>query len=338
MEKSKFDDFKFIKTLGEGAFGRVILAKHKQESHLHAIKVLQKPEIVMNEEMKLPFLERNILLLGSKCRFLTGLHSSFQTSDHIFLVMEFVPGGDLMFHMLQEGRFQEDRARFYTAELVLALLFLHGHGIIYRDIKLENVLLTTEGHVKLADFGMIKDNMINGARTNTFCGTPSYIAPELLTGLPYDGSVDWWALGILLYQMMAGRSPFDHDDDDILFKMIQNRQVIIPSSFSPEAQYIIKALLQKDPTKRLGCKPDQPEDVVKDVSFFSSVNWEDLEDGKVEAPFKPKVGKAEDANLFDKQFTHQSTALPKLKMDKNIKKQAEEGFKGFSFYNEDFTR
>ena len=336
--KTKFDDFKLIKTLGEGAFGKVILAKHKQEANHYAIKVLQKPEIVMNDEVKLTFLERNILALGSKSRFLTELHSSFQTSDHIFLVMEFVPGGDLMFHMLKEGRFKEDRARFYTAELVLAILFLHGHGIIYRDIKLENVLLSAEGHVKLADFGMIKDNMINGAKTNTFCGTPSYIAPELLTGLPYAGSVDWWALGVLLYQMMAGRSPFDNDDDDILFKMIQHRQVVIPSSFSAEAQYIIKALLQKDPTKRLGCRPDQPEDVVKDVSFFCSVNWEDLENGKVEAPFKPKVGKAEDANLFDKQFTHQSTDLPKLKMDKNVKKQAEEGFKGFSFYNKEFAR
>merc|ERR1719348_2084316 len=151
--------------------------------------------------------------------------------------------------MLEAGRFAEDRARFYMAELVLAILFLHGHGIIYRDIKLENVMLTAEGHVKLTDFGMVKDNMINGETTNTFCGTPTYIAPELLTGLPYGGSVDWWALGVLLYQMMAGRSPFDHDDDDMLYRMIQNKDVKIPTLFSKEAQYIIKALLQKDPKK-----------------------------------------------------------------------------------------
>ena len=335
-KKSKLDDFHLIKTLGEGAFGKVMLAKHLQESNYYAIKILEKPEIAMHEEFQLAFLERDVLAMGSKSRFLTNLHSSFQTTDHIFLVMEYQNGGDLMFHMIQEGRFTEERSRFYTAELVLAFLFLHSNGIIYRDLKLENVMLTAEGHVKLADFGMIKENMINGATTNTFCGTPTYLAPELLTGLPYGASVDWWSLGVLLYQMMSGRSPFDHDDNEMLYKLIQYRQVLIPSSFSQEAQYIIRALLQKNPDNRLGCRADVGEEEVKGVSFFESIPREDLEKGKVEPPFQPPVGKAEDTKNFDSQFTQQPTDLPKLNMDKDVRKLAEEGLRGFSFYNVDF--
>ena len=150
--------------------------------------------------------------------------------------------------------------------------------------------------------------------------------------------MDWWSLGVLLYQMMSGRSPFDHDDDEMLYKLIQYRQVLIPSSFSQEAQYIIKSLLQKDPKNRLGCQENVNEEVVKDVSFFDSINWEDLENGHVEPPFHPTVGKPEDANNFDSQFTHQSTTLPNLKMDKDVRKLAEEGFRGFSFYNKEFDK
>jgi len=336
VRKSKIDDFNFIKTLGEGAFGKVILAKHLTEGNFYAIKILEKPQILMHDESQIAFSEKNVLVLGRKNRFLTELHSSFQTPDYIFFAMEYLNGGDLMFHVMEVGRFPEERAKFYTAELVLALKFLHSKGIIYRDIKLENVMLTSEGHVKMADFGMIKENMNEGAKATTFCGTPPYIAPEMLNGLPYGGSVDWWALGILLYQMLAGKSPFDHEDDEVLYKMIQYRQVFIPPSFSQEAEDIIKDLLEKNPKNRLGCNEEIGEEALKDHSFFGSINWTDLEEGKVTPPFKPNAGDTEDANNFAKEFTHQSTDLPKLKMDNNCRKLAEDVFTGFSFYNDEF--
>eukprot|EP00092_Neocalanus_flemingeri_P007691 GFUD01008305.1.p1 GENE.GFUD01008305.1~~GFUD01008305.1.p1 ORF type:complete len:665 (-),score=170.01 GFUD01008305.1:136-2130(-) len=335
-QKPSLDDFRLIKTLGQGAYGKVVLAQHINESNFYAIKILEKPQIVMDDEIQLPYSERDILKLGSENRFLTKLHSSFQTSDYIFFAMEYLNGGDLMFHLMETNRFPEERARFYTAELVLGLQFLHSKGIIYRDLKLENVMLTSEGHVKLADFGMIKENIRNGAEASTFCGTPSYIAPEMLNGRPYGGSVDWWSLGILLYQMMAGRSPFDDEDEEKLYKLIQYKQVPIPSSFSREAQDIIRGLLQKNPKNRLGCKEDIGDQELKDHPFFGSISWADLDQGKVTPPFQPTVGEAEEATNFDSQFTEQPTDLPQLKMKSEVRKLAEEGFRRFSFYNENY--
>ena len=242
-----------------------------------------------------------------------------------------------MFHIMNRERFTEEMARFYTAEIVLGLQFLHSNGIIYRDLKLENVMLTSEGHIKLADFGMTKANIKNGATTTTFCGTPDYIAPEMVNGYQYGGSVDWWSLGILLYQMMAGRSPFVHDDDEILFKLIQYRQVVLPSLFSKESQDIIKGLLEKDPKNRLGCKENIGEQEINGHPFFGSINWGDLEEGKVTPPFQPSVGQTEDASNFDSQFTDQSIALPELKMKEDVRKLADDCFKGFSFYNVNYN-
>jgi serine/threonine protein kinase len=286
---------------------------------------------------QMAFSERNILALGSQNRFMTKLHSAFQNKDYLFFVMEYLDGGDLMFHFLAEGRFTEDRARFYTAELVLGLQFLHSNGIIHRDLKLENVMLTSEGHIKLVDLGIAKDNLKNRARTTTFCGTATYIPPEMLNSYPYGASVDWWSLGILLYQMMSGRSPFDHDNDEILFQLIQHRQVVTPSTFSKESQDIIRGLLQKDTKNRLGCKEDIGEQEIRDHPFFFSINWADLEQGKVTPPFQPTAGEAEDAANFESQFTDQSTALVPLEMEGNVRKLADDCFIGFSFYNVNYN-
>ena len=170
--------------MGQGAFEKVMLAEHKHERKIFALKILSKPQILAACEVPVVFSERNTLVLGSKCKFLTKIHSSFQSPDRIFFVMEYLSGGDLMFHLSQTGKFPEARARFYTAELVLGLQFLHAQGIIYRDLKLENVMLTAEGNVKLVDFGMVKENITSGATTNTFCGTLAYMAPEILSGDP----------------------------------------------------------------------------------------------------------------------------------------------------------
>jgi len=335
-------DFKLKATLGRGAFGKVFLAERIKTKTICAIKAVEKEVIIENDDIDITMLERDVLALGSKqCRFLTGLHASFQDPERLFFVMDFLGGGDLMHHMMQSKRFGEARARFYTAEIVLALLFLHNEEIIYRDLKLDNVLLTSEGHIKLADFGMCKRGMLNGL-TNTFCGTPNYIAPEIITMKPYSYPVDWWALGILLYEMMTGRSPFQSQNENELFRKIEkdpvsfkglNKNLII----SNEAKQIITALLVKEPKDRLGTVregEDGKDDHqgLKSNNFFKGVDWKGLEEGSVTPPFVPAVGSETDTRNFDKEFTTQPPVLDTTgKIDPKIAEQCRDNFKGFSF-------
>ncbi|KAI2658439.1 Protein kinase C epsilon type [Labeo rohita] len=190
--------------------------------------------------------------------------------DRLFFVMEYVNGGDLMFQIQRSRKFDEARSRFYAAEVTSALMFLHQHGVIYRDLKLDNILLDAEGHCKLADFGMCKEGILNGVTTTTFCGTPDYIAPEILQELEYGPSVDWWALGVLMYEMMAGQPPFEADNEDDLFESILHDDVLYPVWLSKEAVSILKA----SPSKRLGCVVTQGlEEAIKIHPFFREIDW-----------------------------------------------------------------
>ncbi|KHJ74811.1 kinase domain protein [Oesophagostomum dentatum] len=191
-------DFRLLTVIGRGSYAKVVQAEHIKTKQIYAIKIIKKQMFNEDEDIDWVQTEKSVFEAASNYPFLVGLHSCFQTESRLFFVIEFVPGGDLMFHMQRQRKLPEDHARFYSSEIILALHFLHSRGIIYRDLKLDNVLIDAEGHVKLTDYGMCKENIGPGDVTSTFCGTPNYIAPEILRGEDYGFSVDWWALGVLM--------------------------------------------------------------------------------------------------------------------------------------------
>lgn len=332
LPHTKLEDFNLLLVLGKGSFGKVFLAEHKETKEVFAIKSLKKDLVVQEDDVECTLNERKVLALPSKPPFLTEMHSCFQTKEHLFFVMEYINGGDLMFHMIELGKFPEKQARFYAAEITIGLDFLHSKGIIYRDLKLDNVMLDSEGHVKVADFGLCKEGILGSATTRTFCGTPDYIAPEILSYQPYNGAVDWWALGVLMYEMLVGRPPFDGDDDDELFNNIMERRVQYPKSLSNEAVSILTGFLTKAASKRLGCHPTTGIRDIKAHNFFKLIDWNKLERREIPPPYVPRIRSARAANNFDPEFTKEAPQLSPV--DDNVVNEIDaEVFGSFSYTN-----
>uniref|UniRef100_A0A8C4IEM6 Protein kinase C n=1 Tax=Dicentrarchus labrax TaxID=13489 RepID=A0A8C4IEM6_DICLA len=331
IQRRSLKDFNFIKVLGKGSFGKVMLAELKGTEEVYAVKVLKKDVILQDDDVDCTMTEKRILALARRHPYLTQLYCCFQTRDRLFFVMEYVNGGDLMFQIQRSRKFDESRSRFYAAEVTSALMFLHRNGVIYRDLKLDNILLDAEGHCKLADFGMCKEGIMNGVTTTTFCGTPDYIAPEILQELEYGASVDWWALGVLMYEMMAGQPPFEADNEDDLFESILHDDVLYPVWLSKEAVSILRAFMTKNPAKRLGCVVSQGcEEAIKTHAFFREIDWVLLEQRKVKPPFKPRIKTKRDVNNFDQDFTKEDPVLTPT--DEAIIRQInQEEFKDFSY-------
>uniref|UniRef100_A0A8C1UUM1 Serine/threonine-protein kinase Sgk1 n=1 Tax=Cyprinus carpio TaxID=7962 RepID=A0A8C1UUM1_CYPCA len=301
---AKPTDFDFLKVIGKGSFGKVLLAKRKRDGKCYAIKVLQKKVILKKREQKHIMAERNVLLKNVKHPFLVGLHYSFQTTDKLYFVLDFVNGGELFFHLQKERTFPEPRAKFYIAEMACALGYLHSLNIVYRDLKPENILLDSQGHIVLTDFGLCKEGISQADTTTTFCGTPEYLAPEVLRKQPYDNTVDWWCLGSVLYEMLYGLPPFYSRDTHEMYDNILHKDLIMRPGASTAAWSILQALLEKDNTRRLGYRDDFNE--VRGHEFFVSVKWDDLEQKKLPPPFNPSVESQYDISNFDPEFTEET--------------------------------
>ncbi|XP_071442036.1 RAC-beta serine/threonine-protein kinase B [Hetaerina americana] len=333
--KVTLENFEFLKVLGKGTYGKVVLCREKATGHLYAIKILKKEVIIQKNEVAHTLTEKRVFQNTSH-PFLISLKYSFQTADRLCFVMEYVNGGDLFFHLSRVRVFPEERTRFYGAEIISALGYLHSKGIIYRDLKLENLLLDKDGHIKIADFGLCKEDITFGRTTKTFCGTPEYIAPEVLEDNDYGMAVDWWGVGIVMYEMLFGRLPFYNKNHEKLFALIVTENVKFPKTVSAEARDMLAGLLVKDPKNRLGGGIEDAQEIMRHP-FFNSINWNDLLQAKITPPFKPQVTSDTDTCYFDSEFTGESVELtpPEHGPLNSISEELEQQpyFPQFSFQN-----
>ncbi|KAJ2894614.1 Protein kinase C-like [Zalerion maritima] len=327
------DHFNFLAVLGKGNFGKVMLAETKRSKQLYAIKVLKKEFIIENDEVESIRSEKRVFLIANRERhpFLTSLHACFQTETRVYFVMEYISGGDLMLH-IQRGQFGTKRAKFYAAEVCLALKYFHENGVIYRDLKLDNILLTLDGHIKIADFGLCKEDMWYASTTSTFCGTPEFMAPEILLDKKYGRAVDWWAFGVLIYQMLLQQSPFRGEDEDEIYDAILGDEPLYPIQMPRDSVSILQKLLTREPDQRLGSGPTDAQEVMSQP-FFRDISWDDIYHKRVAPPMVPHITSATDTSNFDSEFT---SVTPVLTPVQSVLSQAmQEEFRGFS-YTADF--
>uniref|UniRef100_A0A8B9J8W8 Protein kinase C n=1 Tax=Astyanax mexicanus TaxID=7994 RepID=A0A8B9J8W8_ASTMX len=330
--KFTLEEFTLHKMLGKGSFGKVFLGELKATGQFYAVKALKKDVVLMDDDVECTMVERRVLSLAWEHPFLTHLYCTFQTKENLFFVMEYLNGGDLMFHIQSCHRFDLVRSTFYAAEIICGLQFLHSKGIVYRDLKLDNILLDFDGHIKIADFGMCKENMLGDVRTSTFCGTPDYIAPEILLGQKYGTSVDWWSFGVLLYEMLIGQSPFHGHDEEELFQSIRTDDPCYPRWLTRDARDILIKLFVREPERRLGIKGN-----IRQHSFFRDTDWNALEKRQVEPPFRPTVKSASDCSNFDKEFINEKPRLSSA--DRTLINSMDQTmFKNFSFINPGMAR
>ncbi|XP_066155836.1 ribosomal protein S6 kinase beta-2 [Euwallacea fornicatus] len=308
QERMSPKDFDLLKVLGKGGYGKVFQCRKRtgtDSGQIFAMKVLRKASIVRNQkDVSHTKAERNILE-SVMHPFIVQLNYAFQTGGKLYLVLEYLNGGELFTHLENEGIFMEDCSAFYLAEIILALEHLHSLGIIYRDLKPENILLDHEGHVKLTDFGLSKEHIQDNTRTLTFCGTIEYMAPEIILRQGHGKSADWWSLGALLYDMTTGAPPFHGGSRKATIELILRGKLTFPQYMTTDMKDILRRLLKKKPQDRLGAPPDDAKAIKKHL-FFKHINWEDVLNKRIEPPYKPCVSSEDDVSQFDPKFTKQT--------------------------------
>lgn len=283
-------DFEFVKVLGRGAFAKVYLVRGKGSNHTkwYALKAYNKQAVVQKNQARYIHTEKAALQACSDHPFIVTLHYAFQSKDRIFLVMDYCGGGDLLSALTRRKCFTESESCFYIAEIVLALVHLHSKNIVFRDLKPENVVMDMDGHCLLTDFGISKEGVQDHSSANTFCGSPMYLAPEMLTRSGHGFALDWYSVGALLYELLTGLPPYYANDKKQLFHNILKGNLPIPDNISTNARSILHGLLNRDPSKRLGSGPRGNKEIMEHP-FFTNINWQMLYERKLEPPFKPQT-------------------------------------------------
>ncbi|EEF33691.1 serine/threonine-protein kinase AtPK2/AtPK19 [Ricinus communis] len=294
------EDFEVLKVVGQGAFGKVYQVKKKGTSEIYAMKVMRKDKIVEKNHVEYMKAERDILTKVDH-PFIVQLKYSFQTKYRLYLILDFINGGHLFFQLYHQGLFREDLARIYAAEIVSAVCHLHANGIMHRDLKPENILLDADGHVMLTDFGLAKQFDEN-TRSNSMCGTVEYMAPEIVLGRGHDKAADWWSVGVLLYEMLTGKPPFIGGNREKIQQKIVKDKMKLPAFLSSEAHSLLKGLLQKDVSKRLGNGPTGGEEI-KRHKWLKPINWKKLDAREIQPSFRPQVAGKHCIANFEKRWT-----------------------------------
>jgi protein kinase A len=316
----KLSDFELKETLGTGTFGRVRLVRHKIHDKYFALKVLKKQEVIKMKQVDHIMQEASVLSEINH-PFVVNMLRGFQDDHRLYILLEYVVGGEMFTHLRKAGKFPLAVAKFYTGEVMLALEYLHSKHIIYRDLKPENLLLDANGNVKITDFGFAKKVI---ERTFTLCGTPEYLAPEIIQNKGHGKPVDWWAFGILLYEMLVGYPPFFDESPFRIYEKILEGRLQFPKWIDPRGMDLVKGLLQIDHTKRIGALKRGVQDIRKH-KFYAGVDWEVLHSRKIPAPIPVRINNAGDSRYFDRYPESPENVTPKM-----LTQQQQDMFKGFA--------
>ena len=327
IKEVKLEDFKILKIIGRGSFGKVSLVEYIPTNEIYAMKSLKKDILIEQEQIENTILEKNILE-NINYPLLCNLIFCFQTEERIYFIMPFLSGGELFQHLRKFRTFDEQKVKFYSSQIALAIEYLHNKGIIYRDLKPENILMDEKGYLRLADFGMAK-KLNNNEKAMSFCGTPEYLAPEIIIGEGHDKNADWWSFGILIYEMLCGLPPFYVENLERMYELIKSGPLKFPKriTLSDEAKDIIKKLLERNVKKRLGYNGIKE---IKEHPFFKDIDFNLIEQKKIPAPFIPKINDKMDVTYFDEEFTSEDTGMsfiPEKNLD--IIKANQDKFKDF---------
>jgi len=298
QQKFTYEDFDVLNVVGRGSFGKVLQVRKKYTEEIYAMKVLRKDFLIEHKEMDHVRDERHILE-RIKHPFIVKLFYAFQDEDRLYLVLDFINGGEIYFHLKRQGKFSESRVRLYAAEITAALVHLHNNGIIYRDLKAENVLLDSEGHIVITDFGLSKDIVSYKDITKEFCGTVAYIAPEIFKGKGYSFPVDFWSLGILVYVMLVGKYPFVSNSPYEMYRAIMNDPVALPAALSDEICDFVMGLLEIDPSKRLTAQG------IMGHTFNKQIDWRLLNQRKIQPEFVPQGKDKTSVENFSSEYLDQ---------------------------------